>query len=272
MRIQNTYNSNYYNNINQQNKSLEKIASGLRINRSSDDPSGLSISERMRSQITEQNQSIKNNNDGLSLISTAEGGLSNISDGLLRMKELSVQASNGIYTSEDLKAINSEFTQLNNNINDIATQTNYNTIHTLDSNNNINIESNGSNTTINLKNVTPTALGTNTLSLDTSQNAQIAMQGIDDAISKVNNARSELGSVYNSLGHDISNLSVSSENVQNSESKIRDSDISSEFTNYNTAFMLQQASYSMMMLINKNNTDKILSIYKNNYGNPISKK
>ncbi|MCM3271421.1 flagellin N-terminal helical domain-containing protein [Paenibacillus elgii] len=240
------------NNI-AQGKSSEKLSSGYRINRAADDAAGLSISEKMRTQIRGLNQAAANAQDGVSLVQTAEGAMNEVSDMLTRMKELAVKASNGTYNTSDLKAMDEEFQALTNAIDDIANKTTFNGITMLNQSASISIQI-GNNAAdsvaVTTQNITKAGL-TLTGDVTTSVNANAALKNIDDAIGKVNKARSEFGAVQNRLEHVFNNLSTTSENLQAAESRIRDTDMAKEMMNYTKLNILQQASNSMLAQANQ---------------------
>ncbi|MCP1310455.1 flagellin N-terminal helical domain-containing protein [Paenibacillus tyrfis] len=243
------------NNISQ-GKSSEKLSSGYRINRAADDAAGLSISEKMRTQIRGLNQAGANAQDGVSLVQTAEGAMNEVSDMLTRMKELAVKASNGTYNTSDLKAMDEEFKALSNAIDDIANKTTFNGITMLNQSTpsaiSIQIGNNlGDSVAITSQNITKAGLGIDTADVTTSVNAGAALKKIDDAIGKVNTSRSEFGAVQNRLEHVYNNLSTTSENLQAAESRIRDTDMAKEMMNYTKLNILQQASNSMLAQANQ---------------------
>ncbi|MFB0846160.1 flagellin N-terminal helical domain-containing protein [Paenibacillus oleatilyticus] len=242
------------NNI-AQGKSSEKLSSGYRINRAADDAAGLSISEKMRTQIRGLNQAAANAQDGVSLVQTAEGAMNEVSDMLTRMKELAVKASNGTYNTSDLKAMDEEFQALGNAIDDIANKTTFNGITMLNKNvpQSINIQignNSGDSVSVTSQNITKTGLGLSG-GVSTSAAAKTSLGTIDKAIGLVNKARSEFGAVQNRLEHVYNNLSTTSENLQAAESRIRDTDMAKEMMNYTKLNILQQASNSMLAQANQ---------------------
>ncbi|WP_277627762.1 flagellin N-terminal helical domain-containing protein [Priestia flexa] len=218
---------------NAQQSSMEKLSSGLRINRAGDDAAGLSISEKMRGQIRGLDQASKNAQDGISLIQTAEGALNETHAILQRQRELVVQAGNaGTLEADDLKAIQDEITQLNSELDGIADRTEFNGKKLLDGSYSADLQIGaniGQQHTITIdsgvasEGFDSTSLTVNGITADgTSFDADVAL--VDAAIAKVSAARSNLGANQNRLDHTINNLSTSSENLTAAESRIRDVD------------------------------------------------
>jgi flagellin len=241
------------NNI-AQGKSSEKLSSGYKINRAADDAAGLSISEKMRTQIRALNQAQSNAQDGVSLVQTAEGAMNEVSDMLSRMKELAVKASNGTYNTSDLAAIDSEFKALSTAIDNIAKKTNFNGINVLNSTSTVTIQigdKGGDIVNISLQNITLASLSITGGSLASMATASTALGNIDNDILTVNSARSAFGAVQNQLEHTFNNLGSTTENLQAAESRIRDTDMAKEMMNYTKLNILQQASTSMLAQANQ---------------------
>lgn len=213
-------------------KSLEKLSSGLRINRAGDDAAGLAISEKMRGQIRGLDQAARNAQDGISLIQTAEGALNETHSILQRMRELAVQSSNDTNTDADRAELQREVTQLIAEIDRIGNNTQFNTKDILktDQSLDINIGSNaGQALTIEWKAQIRTALGEDAVDISgvdiaTKAGAQTAITTLDNAIASVSKSRSQMGAYQNRLEHSINNLGTSSENLTAAESRIRDVD------------------------------------------------
>jgi flagellin len=249
-------------NSSNQAKSIEKLSSGLRINRAGDDAAGLSISEKMRAQIRGLNQASRNAQDGISLIQTAEGALNETQEILQRMRELATQASNDTNVAADRTAIQTEITQLTSEIDRIATTTQFNTQNLLDGS----IASGTASITFQIGANSGETLGLKieamssaALSIDSSVvgvastgSAQASITLISAAIGKVSTQRSKLGAVQNRLEHTIKNLDVASENLQSSESRIRDVDMAKEMMNSTKANILSQAAQAMLGQANQN--------------------
>ena len=250
---------------NAMGKTLEKLSSGLRINRAADDAAGLAISEKMRAQIRGMKQAIRNDQDGISFIQTAEGALNETHAILNRMRELAVQASNGIYTEDDKQKLQEEFTQLYDEIDRIALNTEFNTKKLLSGSYassgvvfqigpNANQMISGT-----IKSMTASGLGlsgalktpkTGIGSGSSYSGIQNVLTQIDKAIDKVSAERSKLGAIQNRLEHTIANLSVTVENLAASESRIRDADMAQEMTEFTKNQILIQSATAMLAQAN----------------------
>ncbi len=251
-------------------RSTEKLSSGYRINRASDDAAGLSISEKMRGQIRGLKQASTNAQDGQSLIQTAEGAMNEIHSVLQRMRELTVQAKNDTYLQEDRAKIKTEVDQLQSEITRIATQTQFNKMNLLTgsyksmqfqvgANDNQVIKLSISKLTASALGVegVASAIGNATVSKGSIIGDQLST--IDEAITTVSTARSNLGAISNRLDHTIANADNMAENLQSSESKIRDVNIASEMVSYSSMSILQQAGQSMLSHANQA-TQGVLSL------------
>jgi flagellin len=235
---------------NQLSKSMEKLSSGLRINRAADDAAGLAISEGMRAQIRGTAQASRNAQDGISLVQTAEGSLNEMHAILQRVRELSIQFANGTLSTSDQAKITAEVAQLTAELVRIRDSSTFNgislfgatspTIVTLQVGANGNIDA-ANNT--NRIGVTLVALSFTTVSMDVSQ--------IDTAISSVSQARSDLGAIQNRLEHAVANLGVYEENLSASESRIRDVDVASEMVNFTRLQILSQSGTAMLAQANQ---------------------
>lgn len=251
-------------------RSTEKLSSGYRINRASDDAAGLSISEKMRGQIRGLKQASTNAQDGQSLIQTAEGAMNEIHSVLQRMRELTVQAKNDTYLQEDRAKIKTEVDQLQSEITRIATQTQFNKMNLLTgsyksmqfqvgANDNQVIKLSIGKLTASVLGVegVASAIGNTTVSKGSIIGNQLST--IDEAITTVSTARSNLGAISNRLDHTIANADNMAENLQSSESKIRDVNIASEMVSYSSMSILQQAGQSMLSHANQA-TQGVLSL------------
>lgn len=207
-------------------KAMEKLSSGLRINRAADDAAGLSISETMRAQIRKTHQQVRNAQDGISYIQTAEGALNEISAILVRKDELAEQKKNGTYSATDIGYITGEETQLDAEIDRIIGGTTFNGTNVFTA-------------TINVAVGGTVAIG----SALTAANAKTA--------ANVNAARSTLGAQQNRLEHTVNNLGATAENLQAAESRIRDVDMAKEMMEFTKNNILQQAATSMMAQANQ---------------------
>ena len=249
-----------------QAKSTEKLSSGYKINRAADDAAGLSISEKMRSQIRGLNKASSNAQDGVSLVQTAEGALNETHSILQRMNELATQAANGTNTSVDRSAIRAELDQLTSEINRIQSTTQFNTMNLLDgtfSGAKMKLQVgalSGQSIDFSIANMCATKIGLKaTLSVSTFTKAGSYMKSVQDAIEVVSKQRSAMGAIQNRLEHTIANLDTTSENTQSAESRIRDTDMASEMVTYSKNNILAQAGQSMLAQANQS-TQGVLSL------------
>lgn len=236
-------------------KAIEKLSSGLRINRAGDDAAGLAISEKMRSQIRGLNQGSTNAQDGISMVQTTEGALTETHSMLQRLKTLAVQSANGTYTDSDRALIQKEVSQLQKEITRIASQTEFNGKNVLNTTSSITFQvgnKSGQDISITMATMTATKLSiqSGTLSLSTAANAKTALSKIESAINTVSEHRATLGAVQNRLEHTISATDNTSENLQASESRIRDTDMAKEMMEYTKSNILTQAAQSMLAQAN----------------------
>ena len=251
-----------------QAKSTEKLSSGYKINRAADDAAGLSISEKMRSQIRGLNKASSNAQDGVSLVQTAEGALNETHSILQRMNELATQSANGTNTSVDRSAIRAELDQLTSEINRIQSTTQFNTMNLLDgtfsgATNQMKLQVgalSGQSIDFSIANMCATKIGLKkTLSVSTFTKAGSYMKSVQDAIEVVSKQRSAMGAIQNRLEHTIANLDTTSENTQSAESRIRDTDMASEMVTYSKNNILAQAGQSMLAQANQS-TQGVLSL------------
>src|SRR4051794_8437731 len=248
-------------------KSMEKLSSGYRINRAADDAAGLAISEKMRGQIGGLAQAQRNAQDGISMVQTAEGSLTEVHSMLQRVRDLKVQFNNGTLSSDDQDAIAAEVYQISQEIGNIASQTKFNGKAVFGSTGfsfqvGANDSETISTTAVDLSTAIGTA-GTGGLSDLTglsdaaaaktalSSGALSAVSTIDNAIKNVSTARANFGAVQNRLEHRLNNLATYQENLTASESRIRDVDMASEMTNFTKLNILQQAGTSMLAQANQ---------------------
>ncbi len=251
---------------NSLSKSLEKLSSGLRINRAGDDAAGLAISEKMRGQIGGLNAAIANSQNAISLIQTAEGALNETHSILQRMRELAVQAANDTNTTFDRKKIQDELTELRNEINRIASQTEFNTQKLLDgsfASKLFHIGANEDQTVkLTIATMSADALGAtggiSSAAIAVGSGAATAQQSaaealitkLDAAINDVSTERSKLGAYQNRLEHTITNLQTSAENLSAAESRIRDVDMAAEMVKFTKNQILTQAGTAMLAQAN----------------------
>ncbi len=242
-------------------KDMEKLSSGLRINRAGDDAAGLAVSEKMRSQIKGLRQAERNTEDGMSFIQTAEGYLQELSDLLQRIRVLAIQSSNGIYTPEDRQMIQVEVSQLVDEIDRIASQAEFNKMNILQGQ-----FARGSRITsmwfhigpnqhhrerVYIQTMTAQALNlkridNSILTLSTAELANAALGVIDNALHKINKQRADLGAYYNRLEQAAKGLMIAYENTQASESRIRDTDMAETSVSFTKNQILVQTGTAML--------------------------
>ena len=246
-----------------QAKSSEKLSSGYKINRAADDAAGLTISEKMRSQVRGLNKASDNAQDGVSLIQVAEGALSETHSILQRMNELATQAANDTNTTADRTAVQQEINQLASEITRIASTTQFNTMNLIDGNftgKKLQVGSLcGQAITIDISDMSATGLGVSGLVVSSFSAAGKSMSAAQDAISYVSAMRSKLGALQNRLEHTIANLDNISENTSSAESRIRDTDMAEEMVEYSKNNILAQAGQSMLAQANQS-TQGVLSL------------
>jgi flagellin len=260
-------------------KNMEKLSSGERINRAGDDASGLAVSEKMRSQIRGLNQASKNAANGISFIQTTEGYLQESQDIIQRLRELSVQAANGVYTSEDRMQIQVEVSQLVDEIDRIASHAQFNGMNLLtgrfarDNGENMVTGSMwfqiGANmdqrTRIYIGTMTARALGVRNIgndgivSLENSDGANRTIGVLDEALKRVNKQRADLGAYENRLEHAVKGIDVGAENMQAAESRIRDTDMANQMVEYTKNRILVQAGSAMLAQANQR-TQSVLQL------------
>ncbi|WP_026908869.1 flagellin [Paucisalibacillus globulus] len=239
--------------------SLEKLSSGLRINRAGDDAAGLAISEKMRGQIKGLEMASKNAQDGISLIQTAEGALNETHSILQRMRELAVQSSNDTNTTGDRKELQKEVDQLVSEIDRIANNTEFNTKKLLEGSlsgtaNALTFHvgaNSGQVVTLDINSMTASGLGVSGINISGQTSADDAISTIQTAIDKVSSERSKLGAVQNRLEHTINNLGTSAENLTAAESRIRDVDMAKEMMEFTKNNILSQAAQAMLAQANQ---------------------
>ena len=244
-------------------QSVERISSGIRINRGADDAAGLAISEALRSDIRALRQAVRNANDGISLINVAEGALNEQASILIRLRELASQAATGTVGSTERQTVQLEFDALRLEIDRIATTTEFNGQALVDGSLSSSVAASSQiliqvgidsgadsrinlNEQINLAAVTAANLGVDILSVTSAAGALTALDSINTAISTVTQGRGKVGAVQNRLVRTISNLSISVENLQAAESAIRDADIAEEVALLTRNQILVQASTAMV--------------------------
>ena len=247
-------------------KNMEKLSSGERINRAGDDASGLAVSEKMRSQIRGLNQASKNIQNGVSFIQTTEGYLAETTDILQRVRELAVQAANGIYSDEDRMQIQVEVSQLVAEVDRIASVAQFNGMNMLtgrfavegDSTMQFQIGANmDQNARVYIGTMTASALGLKgaqggeeQISISTPDEANITLATIDAALTNVNKQRADLGAYQNRFEMAAKGVNIAAENTQAAESRIRDTDMASEMVEFTKNSILTQAGTAMLAQAN----------------------
>jgi flagellin len=238
---------------------IERLSSGKRINSARDDAAGLSISTRTDARVRGLNQAVRNSNDGISLAQTAEGAAGEISNILVRVRELAVQSANGTSTTEDRAAIQLEVDALVTQVDDIANRTDFNGQKLLDGSkataaNAVKIQTGidtGQTVDITIGDLRSTGLGIAAVDLSTSTGASAALGVLDTAIQTVSTERSNLGAQQNRLDATVNNLTSNVINLTESSSRIKDADFSVESTNLASAQILAQASNALLAQANQ---------------------
>lgn len=216
---------------NDLNRSLERLASGLRINRARDDAAGLAIAEGFNSVVRGAGQAQRNTQDGINLVQTAEGGLTETTNILQRIRELALQSANGTQSAENRVAINTEVQQLLSQIDTIATDTEFNGIRVLSGGQTVTLQSGfqqSQTLNVSVSNATSAGLSINTLNVSSFNGAVAAISQIDTALRSVNTLRATLGAQQNRLEFTVNTLAIQQENSAAAESAIRDADIATE--------------------------------------------
>ncbi len=267
--------SSHYRDLS---SSIEKLASGSRINRAADDPAGMAISNLMSANIASLDQGVRNTNDAVSLVQTADGAMQEIDNLLIRMKELAEQAATGTYDAEQRAIIDSEYQQLASEITRIANGTEFNGRTLLDGSmtgeyDGSQVESTGmmkihfgsGNEThdyfmLSIGSVSAEALGIGTnsdgagFSISTQEGAASALQAIEAAIISKDNIRAHLGAVQNRLDSTVNSLEVQSDNLLAAESRIKDLDVAAEMTKFMKSQILTNSAISMLAQANSLST------------------
>jgi flagellin len=267
---------NTYRNLNStQNdlsKSLEKLSSGLRINRAADDASGLTISEGLKSQVGGLTVAARNAQDGISVVQTAEGGLTETHSILQRMRDLAVQAGNDSNNADSRTAITTEVGELTKELTRISASTNFNGINLLDGSAGaagvlkFQVGANGDaasqiDVDLSKSNVESVSTAVGALTFDSATNAQAAITAIDEQIKYVSSARSSIGAVQNRFDHAINVTNVAKENLTAASSRITDVDMAEEMVKYTRDNILSQAGTSMLAQANQS-TQGVLSLLR----------
>jgi flagellin len=238
-------------------RNYQRLSTGLRISTAADDAAGLAISERLRSQVRSLGQASRNANDGISLVQVGEGALNEVSNILVRLRELAIQSANGSSSTADKNTIKEEFDSLVNEINRIAQSTEFNGIRLLDGSASTVTFQVGINTQVGIDSLnvslTPalsTTLGLSTIDVGSGGNSSFAISRLDAAVNAVSQLRGRFGSLQNRLQSTIANLGVASESLSAAESRIRDVDVAYETAELTRNNILQQASISILSQAN----------------------
>jgi flagellin len=259
--------SNANRNLNINNDAMasssEKLSSGYRINRAGDDAAGLAISEKMRSQIRGLEQGSSNAEDGVSLVQTVDGTLSEVQSMCQRLKTLATQSASGTLESTDRDSIQAEVDQLKSEINRLASQTTFNGISVLASAGKTISFQVGSNSdqsiSLELSCASVGAIGLDSVDLSTQTGASDALDVINSAINTISKMRGTLGAVQNRLEYTVSATDNTTENLDSAESRIRDVDMATEYMNYSSQSVLVSAAQSMLTQANSS-TQNVLSL------------
>ena len=264
-----------------QQKSMEKLSSGMRINRAGDDASGLAVSEKMRAQIRGLNQASENAQNGISFIQTTEGYLQETTDIIQRIRELAVQSSNGIYSAEDRMQIQVEVSSLIAEVDRIASTAQFNGMNMLTgrfarpTGENVVTASMWFHIGANMDQRTQVFVGTmsasalglrnvgdeSIMSLETPDEANRAIGTLDEALKKINKQRADLGAYQNRLEKTVTGLDIGAENLQASESRIRDTDMAAEMVEFTKDQVLSQAGTAMLAQANQS-SQNVLSLLR----------
>jgi flagellin len=271
-----------YNNVEAQNAhrqlqatndklsgTMERLSSGLRINRAADDAAGLAVSEEMRTQIRGMKVASRNALDGVSLVQVADGALSGVNDMLQRVRDLAVQAANGTLTDQQRGNLDQEVQSVVAEMARVASDTEFNGVKILSgsvasaaSAITLQVGANGSQViAFTVATMTASDLGISGIAVSTAASATAAIASIDAAIRTVNSQRASMGAIQNRLQQTISRLDLTSENLQAAESRIRDADMASEMIDYTRNQILQQSGTAMLAQANQA-PQSILSLLK----------
>lgn len=228
--------------------SMEKLSTGLRINKAGDDATGLAVSEKMRAQIRGMEQAERNVQDGISMVQTAEGALEEAGNIAQRMRELGVQAGNDTLSSDDRTKVKAELTQLQDEMTKISKETKFNGKELLSSVGTFTIQSGANSETRTVTTADLSTIASNLApgSLSNTSDAQAFVGKVDNALSSINEARAALGAMQNRLEYTANNLTTSTENLTAAESRIRDVDVAKEMVKLSKLNILNQASQAMV--------------------------
>lgn len=248
-----------FNSSTSLNTSFERLSSGFRINRASDDAAGLQISQQLTSQISGIEQSVRNANDAISLVQTAEGALSEVTTSLQRIRQLSIQSQNGINSSADRAALQQEVTALVSEISRIGSDTQFANVNVLTGGFSATFQvgaNAGQSISVNLSSSNgasfgASGLGVSTVNIATASGASSALTAVDTAISSIGAQRAELGALQNRFQSTIRNLANVQENLTTARGRIQDTDFAAETANLTKNQIIQQASISVLSQANQ---------------------
>jgi flagellin len=235
------------------NRSLERLSSGLRVNRAADDAAGLAIAEGFRAQVRGSRVAVRNSQDGINLVQTAEGALAETSNILQRIRELAIQAANGTNSTENRASLNLEVTQLLEQLDDIALDTEFNGVLVLSSPQTITLQTGpevGQTLRILVSGAKTTDLGVTSVSISTVGGAVSSLSTVDVALQRVNDLRATFGALQNRLEFTINSLEIQEENAAASESAIRDADIAQETLKFTRNQILVSAGTTVLAQAN----------------------
>lgn len=260
---------NHMNYLNSRNSVLmERLCTGKRINRAADDPAGLAISEKMKAQIRGLSMAERNVQDGISMIQTAEGAMSEVHNILQRMNELAVQASNGTYQDEDREKLDLEFQQLKYAITEISNGTEFNNKKLIDGSQKsdgitLQVGPNSRNSLkVKMGDLSELGLDIDGIDISNQQNAQDAIAKVKTAVSSVSRERSYLGAMQNRLEHTLNNLGTYEENLTAACSRITDADMAKTMMEYTKNQILMQVSQAMLAQHMKMERERILGLLR----------
>ena len=234
-------------------RSMLRLSSGLRINGAADDAAGLAVATTMRSQLLGTNMAIRNSADAIGLVQTAESGMGTISNMVLRMRELSVQMNNGIYTTADRANASSEFNALRDEITKIATYTAFNATNLLSGSIDTTMRAGDTNTqtiSVTVDSVTPTSLGISEVTLATLTNASSSVSLLNGALSALAGFQAELGALQNRFSHNVDNLTKGAMYTEQAIGRIIDADFAVETSELSKQQILGQAATAMLAQAN----------------------
>jgi flagellin len=241
-------------NTSSMQTSMQRLSTGLRINSASDDAAGLAISQKMTAQIRGLDQAVRNANDGISLLQTAEGDMGAVGTALQRMRELAVQASNGTNSTTDTDSLQTEFTSMIDEIDRVANNSQFNNltigggtfVFQIGANNTAN-----DSISLTIDAFDATELGVDSGSVDLTTDAGAAIDAIDAALETLNTGRATLGATQNRLSKTVESLTTTSTNMSAARSRIMDADYAKETTNLARAQIIQQAGTAMLAQANQ---------------------